>query len=67
MEKALPFLDKPEIVKSIRLICISEGVDFDTFKELVGEEFKQLGKLRKHGQTDIFDDILNRIYEADLK
>ena len=67
MEKILPFLDKQHTVEKIKKICAQEGIDFDTFKELIGEEFKQLGKAKKSGQSEAFDDILHRIYEADLK
>lgn len=67
MEKILPFLEKEETVQKIREICSSEGIDFDTFEELVGEEFKQLGKARKRGHTETLDDVLVRIYEEDLE
>ena len=67
MEKVLPFFDKDETAHKIREVCKEEGVDFDTFEELVGEEFRQLGKARKRGQTEVFDDILIRIYEDDLE
>jgi hypothetical protein len=66
MEKILPFMEKRETSQKIRDICAEAGVDYDTFEELVGEEFKQLGKIRKRGHTDILDDILARIYEEDL-
>lgn len=66
MEKILPFLEKRETSEKIRNICAEAGIDYDTFEELVGEEFKQLGKMRKRGHAEILDDILSRIYEEDL-
>ena len=66
MEKILPFLEKRETSEKIRNICAEAGIDYDTFEELVGEEFKQLDKMRKRGHAEILDDILSRIYEEDL-
>lgn len=65
MEKILPFLAKPDTKKFIKEICDEKGIDYDTFEELIGEEFKQQGKGRKHGITDAFDDVLSRIYHED--
>lgn len=67
MEKILPFLDKQHTVEKIQKILAEEDIDFDAFKELIGEEFKQLGKAKKKGQTETFDDVLLRVYRTDLE
>ena len=67
MDKIIPFLSKKHTANLIRKKCNDEGIDFDTFEELIGEEFKQIGKLRKRGLTESFDDVLCRIYRADLE
>lgn len=54
-------LDNPESKKMIQGICKENDLVFDVFEELVQAEAEQVGKQRKTGLSDSFDDILDRI------
>lgn len=41
--------------------CRSAGVDLSLFQELVDAELEQIGKLRKAGLWDNFDNILDQM------
>lgn len=65
MEKTLPFLSKEDSAKLLRNRCKQEGVDYTAFNDLIRVEFKEMGKRKKRGLPEKFDEILSRIYIKD--
>jgi hypothetical protein len=57
-------LSKPEGRVLARKHCLECGFDINFLDELVDAELDQIGKQRKKGLWDNFDDILDRM-EAD--
>ena len=45
----------------VRERCLANGFDIDDMEELVDAELEQVGKRRKAGLWDKFDDILDRM------
>lgn len=66
MESTIPFLTKKETLTLLKQKCEDYGLDYSAFEELIKLEFKMMGKQRKKGMYDSFDDILARIYKEDL-
>jgi hypothetical protein len=59
-------LAKPEGRALARKYCLEAGFDINFLDELVEAELEQVGKQRKKGLWDNFDDILDRMEaEAD--
>jgi hypothetical protein len=56
-------LAKPEGRKLVRERCLAEGFDIDVFEEFVEAELEQVGKKRKAGLWETFDDIIDRLEE----
>lgn len=54
-------LDNQDGRAMVKDACDQRGYDFAAFTELVQAEVEQVGKQRKRGITDRFDDILDRI------
>lgn len=61
MSKKFPLFNQPEILAVVQKICDDHGIKFPEFEELVHAEIQQLGKGRKRGLYDQFNDILDRI------
>lgn len=49
----------------IRANCKAAGFDIDVFEALVDAELEQVGKQRKAGLWESFDEILTEISEAE--
>ena len=58
-------LDNPQSCEMVKRTCAEHGFKFDAFKELIYAELKQVGKQKKRGLRDEFDDILDRIAQGD--
>ena len=54
-------LENPSSRKLVGAMCEENGVFLEVFEELVQAEAEQVGKQRKAGLWDSFDDILDRI------
>ncbi|MEK0082648.1 hypothetical protein [Benzoatithermus flavus] len=54
-------LAKPEGRKLVRKHCLENGFDIHLMQELVEAELEQVGKQRKAGLWERFDDILDRM------
>lgn len=54
-------LTNPEDREFIKSSCESKNLVFTEFEELVAAEIDQIGKMRKAGLWDRFDDILDQI------
>ena len=54
-------LDNPEGQAMVMETCLSHGLSFAEFSELVQVEVEQAPKQRRKGLWDSFDDILDRI------
>jgi len=66
MVKALlAVLEQEEGRAIVRRLCRESNIDVDVLEELVEEEMNQIGKMKKKGMWDKFDDILDRIKEQD--
>lgn len=59
--KIVILLDNVDGRAMIKKACNTEGLRFPEFQELVQAEVKQIGKKRRAGLWDSFDDILDRI------
>jgi hypothetical protein len=51
--------------KLTRQLCRKHKIKIAEFEELVQAEVEQIGKLRKRGLSDQFDDILDRMADED--
>ncbi len=58
-------LDNPDGKAMIKKACKNNQMHFVEFKELVKAEVQQVGKQRRAGLWDDFDDILDRIQIED--
>ena len=56
-------LNNPKSREMVKKLCAKHGFIFEVFEELIQAEIKQIGKKRKHGLRDEFDDLLDRIKE----
>lgn len=54
-------LDNQDGKNMVKKACKENKIDFATFEELIEAEVKQVGKQRRAGLWDDFDDILDRI------
>ena len=66
MDQLPTFLRKDDTRKIVESLCDKEGIDYSAFVELIAAEIDQMGKLRKRGLYDSFDDVLSRILREDL-
>lgn len=57
----VPLLDNRRGEDLVRNICEKEGVKFDAFLELVQWECEQIGKTKKFGMEQRFNEILDWI------
>ena len=64
-QKAIALLDNTEGRQMIKEACRSRDLRFAEFEELVQTEMEQIGKIRRAGLWDAFDDILDRIQIED--
>lgn len=60
-QKSVVLLNNPEGEKMVREVCKENGFHFSDFVELVEAEVEQVGRKRRAGLKDTFDDILDRI------
>ena len=67
MDQLPTFLRKDDTRKIVEALCAKEGIDYSAFVELIQAEIDQMGKLRKKGLYDSFNDVLSRILKEDLK
>ena len=61
MPNIVVILDQKEGRELVKKICRKHKIVFSEFEELVAAEVEQVGKQRKRGLWDAFDDILDRI------
>jgi len=54
-------LDQKEGRDLVKKICRQNKISLAEFEELVGAEVEQVGKQKKRGLYELFDDILDRI------
>jgi hypothetical protein len=59
-------LDQKEGRQLVVRLCRKYGVRIADFEELVQAELAQVGKQRKRGLTESFNDILDRMDEVDV-
>ena len=65
MDQMPTFLRKEDTNDIVKELCAKEGLDYSVFRELVQAEIDQIGKQRKRGLYDAFDDKLSRIVTDD--
>lgn len=59
--KTVPLLDSTQGREIVGRLCRQEGIREDVFWGLVRAELKQVGKLKKRGITDLFNDELDKM------
>ena len=58
-------LKSPEGRKLVRKQCAAMGLDISVLEQLIEAEVGQLGKLRKRGLWEDFDEIFDALEEED--
>ena len=61
--KGVVLFDSDAGVKIIKQVCEEEGVSLALLIDLLDAELEQVGKARKRGLRDRFDEILDGDYE----
>lgn len=56
-------LNNPESREMVKQLCAKHGFIFEVFEELIQAEINQIGKQRRRGLLQEFDDLLDRIEE----
>lgn len=56
-------LKSPEGRKLVRSKCVEMGLDISVLEQLIDAEVGQLGKLRKRGLYEDFDEVFDAIEE----